>query len=402
MKKKLLILATILFLTGCSINIMDNIKDEMVEGAYINLNEILVYTDPKLEDIVKDTNVELINKDININTETIGENIQIVEYRYEHKKYKYKMKYEVKDNTAPIILSAKTESYVKVDTEEYNPCDSVNMADNYTKVPTCEIIGNYNLSKTGNYKVKYQIKDESNNKTERDLTIHVVDKLPDPVTPKPSEPTITYFEDVVNKYKKDNTEIGLDVSRWQGDIDFNKVKEAGVTFVMMRIGVSNDVGEELSMDSKYKQNIERAKEAGLKVGVYVYTTAINEDMAKEAANFVIDCLDGVKLDFPIVFDWENWSKFRKYEISIHDLNNTFIAFDKELQKHNLSAMLYSSKYYLNVMWEDRVKNNYQVWLAHYTDNKMTDYDGKFNMWQMCSDGRIDGINGDVDIDILFK
>ena len=171
---------------------------------------------------------------------------------------------------------------------------------------------------------------------------------------------------------------------------------------MMRIGVSNDVGEELSMDSKYKQNIERAKEAGLKVGVYVYTTAINEDMAKEAANFVIDCLDGVKLDFPIVFDWENWSKFRKYEISIHDLNNTFIAFDKELQKHNLSAMLYSSKYYLNAMWEDRVKNNYQVWLAHYTDNKMTDYDGKFNMWQMCSDGRIDGINGDVDIDVLFK
>ena len=402
MKKKLLILATVLFLTGCSINIMDNVKTEMVDGAYINLNEILVYTDPKLENIIKDTNVEILNKDTSINTDTIGENVQIVEYRYEHKKYKYKMKYEVKDNIDPIILSARTESYIKVDTEEYNPCDTVNMADNYTKVPTCEIIGDYNLSKIGNYKVKYQIKDESNNIAERDLTIHVVKELPEPVEPKPSEPTITYFEDVVNKYKKDNTEIGLDISRWQGDVDFNKVKNAGVTFVMMRIGVSNDVGEELSMDSKYKQNIERAKEAGLKVGVYVYTTAINEDMAKEAANFVIDCLDGVKLDFPIVFDWENWSKFRKYEISIHDLNNTFIAFDKELQKHNLSAMLYSSKYYLNVMWEDRVKNNYQVWLAHYTDNKMTDYDGKFNMWQMCSDGRIDGINGDVDIDVLFK
>ena len=64
-------------------------------------------------------------------------------------------------------------------------------------------------------------------------------------------------------------------------------------------------------------------------------------------------------------------------------------------------MLYGSKYYLNTMWEDRVKDNYKVWLAHYTNN-MTDYEGKYMMWQMCSDGRIDGIDGDVDIDIQFN
>jgi GH25 family lysozyme M1 (1,4-beta-N-acetylmuramidase) len=170
---------------------------------------------------------------------------------------------------------------------------------------------------------------------------------------------------------------------------------------MMRIGVSNKPDEELAMDSKYKNNIKNAKEAGLKVGVYLYTAAINEDMAKEAANFVIKCLDGESLDFPIVFDWENWSKFRSYQISIHDLNNVFLTFDKELKKHNLSSMLYSSKYYLQIMWENRIKDNYPVWLAHYNENG-TDYTGKYTMWQLCSDGRVAGINGDVDINVLYK
>ena len=130
-------------------------------------------------------------------------------------------------------------------------------------------------------------------------------------------------------------------------------------------------------------------------------TAINEDMGRDTAKWVANIVDDVELDFPVVFDWENWSKFRKYQISIHDLNNTFRAFDEELKKHNLSAMLYGSKYYLETMWEEDIKNNYPVWLAHYT-NEMTDYQGKFKMWQMCSDGRIDGIQGDVDIDILYK
>ena len=194
---------------------------------------------------------------------------------------------------------------------------------------------------------------------------------------------------------------GIDVSKWQGDINFNKVKEAGATFVMMRIGVQKSALGDLEIDKYYLQNIKNAKEAGLKVGVYLYTTAINEEMAKTAANFVIDCLDGESLDFPVVFDWENWSKFRKYQISIHELNNTFLAFDKELQKHNLSAMLYSSKYYLQIMWEDRIKDNYPVWLAHYNEYG-TDYTGKFDMWQLCSDGRIPGINGNVDINVLYK
>ena len=124
-------------------------------------------------------------------------------------------------------------------------------------------------------------------------------------------------------------------------------------------------------------------------------------MAKELADFVVDTLGDEKLDFPVVFDWENWSKFRSYKISIHDLNQTFLTFTEELKKHNLDTMIYGSKHYLEIMWDEELKNNYPVWLAHYT-NSQTTYEGKYMMWQQCSDGRIDGIDGDVDIDILYK
>ena len=301
----------------------------------------------------------------------------------------------------PIFLSAATSKTILVN-DDTNPCDSINIADNYSRVPTCEIKGEYNIEKVGKYNVKYVIKDEQNNTNEKELTINVVKELPQENN-KSSAPVseMIPISTIINKYKKSNTEIGIDVSRWQGDVDYNAVKAAGVEFVMMRIGVSNDIDEDLSMDSKYQQNIKNAKEAGLKVGVYVYTTAINDDMARDTAKWVLNILDGTELDLPVVFDWENWSKFRKYQISIHDLNKAFLTFASVIEEKGYKPMLYGSKYYLENMWEEKTKNKYPVWLAHYT-NDMTNYQGKFMMWQTCSDGRVDGINGDVDIDIMYK
>ena len=410
MKKYIVLILSVLLLTGCnsSNNIVEmithnKVKESLMEGAYIQVkNDIEVFSTVNIKDIV-DTNIE-IKDNIQLDTEKTGFNSVAIEYTYNGKKDNYLFKYYVSDTVKPIYLSASQNVTLLVH-DDTNPCDSINIADNYDSIPTCEIVGDYNMEEPGTYKVKYVIKDEAGNENEKDLTINYVKELPTKQS-KPSNPSTSFvdFEWVKNRYKKDNTEVGLDISRWQGELsveNFEEIKNAGASFIMMRIGVSNDVDEELSMDSKYKNNIKNAKEAGLKVGVYLYTTAINEEMAKTAANFVIDCLDGESLDFPVVFDWENWSKFRKYQISIHELNNTFLAFDKELQKHNLSAMLYSSKYYLQIMWEDRIKDNYPVWLAHYNEYG-TDYTGKFDMWQLCSDGRIPGINGNVDINVLYK
>ena len=115
------------------------------------------------------------------------------------------------------------------------------------------------------------------------------------------------------------------------------------------------------------------------------------------AEWVIKALDGEELDLPVVFDWENWSKWQEYKLSFHDINEIADTFMKTIEKAGYKGMLYSSKFYLENIWEN--KNDYPVWLAHYTNE--TNYKGKYKIWQMCNDGVIDGINGDVDIDIMY-
>ena len=403
MKRISIILLSILLLSGCTI--LPTKKEEkkknytLMEGAYLNINkEIEVFKDVYLKDIV-DTNITF-DKNILLDTNTIGEQEIDINYKYEDKEDTYTLKYTVLDKIQPIFITAATTRTILLN-DDTNLCDSINIADNYSRIPTCEIDGEYNIEEVGTYNVNYLIKDEAGNTNTKKLTVKVVEELPTPGPTPPAPDTHVDFDFVVNRFKTSDTEIGIDVSRWQGDIDYDAVREAGASFVMMRLGVSNKPEEELAVDSKFKQNIQNAKAAGLKVGVYVYTAAINEDMAKTLADFIIDTLDGETLDYPVVFDWENWSKFRSYKISIHDLNNVYLTFDKEMKKHNLNTMLYSSKYYLEIIWDDEVKNNHPVWLAHYTNSK-SNYTGDYMMWQMCSDGRIDGITGDVDIDVLFK
>ena len=132
--------------------------------------------------------------------------------------------------------------------------------------------------------------------------------------------TKTYIKDVINKYKTKDTMIGMDVSRYQGDIDYEKVKAAGIEFVIMRLGIQSNVGKDISVDTKYYNNIKKAKDAGLKVGVYVYTTATSNEKAREHAKWTLDILNGIELDFPIAFDWENWSKLGSYKISKYQLS----------------------------------------------------------------------------------
>ena len=136
----------------------------------------------------------------------------------------------------------------------------------------------------------------------------------------------------------------------------------------------------------------------LRVGIYLYTMAINEKDAKGQAKWIVDILKKEKLDFPIVFDFESWSDFPNYKISTYDITNTFLTFKKYLNKHGYDAMLYSSMNYLNKVW--MFNDTYDVWLAHYIDQ--TTYQGKYKMWQIASDGKIDGINNDVDRDIYYK
>ena len=385
--KNIVLFVMVLLLCGCGKVIEDNIPKDY----YLNVknNVVDVYSDSKLSNVIN-TNIKY--EDVELNTDNIGDKVYNLKFKIGKKNYLYHIKYSVKDLTHPKILSS-GDRYIPVGKDVYL-CDYIMYGDNYDNEPVCRVEGEYDLNKIGNYNIKYIVSDDAGNEEYFETILHVYE--PSNET-KESKKTITYFSDIVSEHKNSKTKIGIDVSRWQGDIDFNKVKEAGAEFVILRIGVESKQGEEIGMDSKYKQNIKRAKDAGLEVGVYLYSIALTQDVARSHAEWVIKALDGEKLDLPIVFDWENFNKWNEYKLSFHDINSIANTFIETVEKSGYKGMLYSSKFYLENIWEN--KNKYPVWLAHYTNN--TNYEGKYDIWQMCNDGVIDGINGDVDIDIMY-
>ena len=166
---------------------------------------------------------------------------------------------------------------------------------------------------------------------------------------------------------------------------------------MIRVG-SEDKDGNLFVDPKFEEYIKGFNEVKIPVGVYYYSYADSVEDAKKEAKFVLKQIKKYDIDLPVVFDWENWSNYREYNLSFHSLTNVAEAFLSTIEKEGYKGMLYSSKYYLENIW---FKTDYDVWLAHYT--KQTNYEGKYVMWQLCSNGKVDGINDNmVDIDILYK
>lgn len=395
MKKRIILIMFTLLLCACSYN-----KYEMPKDAFINTieKEYKVYSeDAKLYDLIGDNNVKILSKNTKLNTETVGENEVEISYKYKKRDYLYKIKYTVIDDEPPIMLGSKS-NVTYIVNSEFDLCNLTNYIDNYSRIPTCSIVGDYNPNKVGTYKLKYKINDQSDNFIEEDFTLNIVSELPKSSSSSSYYSSdYVYFKDEVKKYKNDNTMVGIDVSRWQETIDFKKVKEAGCDFVIMRIGIQSDRDAEISKDVYYDRYIKDAKEAGLKIGVYVYTSAVDETMAREHAKETIKYLNKEKLDFPVAYDFENWSYIKEYQMNLHDLKSSIDGFRDELKKAGYDTMLYSSKWYLEHVWPN--EDDYPVWLAHYTSN--TNYQGDYILWQKTNEGRINGIDGNVDIDIYY-
>ena len=307
-------------------------------------------------------------------------------------KIKYSYEINVVDKEAPLIWLGKSYNVTKGSVD--NLLEKIMCGDNYDKNPVCVIEGDYDLNSVGSYKLVFKATDSNGNTSEKKITLNVNE----PSDNKGSNgvKTVTEFSDVIKNYKNDNTQIGIDVSKWQGDIDFSKLKNAGVEFVIIRVGSSNGINGENFVDSKFVQNIENANSVGSPVGVYFYSYANSVDRAVSDAKWIIENIKDYKVDLPIAFDWENWGSFNKYELSFFGLTNMAKKFMDTVKSSGYDAMLYSSKTYLENIW---MSVDYPVWLAHYTKN--TNYTGDYTYWQLCSNGRVDGINGDVDIDIRY-
>lgn len=403
MKKKIIIISSLgafLIILGVVISILvppeiDNTGYTLIENL-----KVPVYSKVKVKDLIASIDGKVITNKT-LNTEELGK--QEVSFVYENEENKEKrgvFTIDVVDEEKPLVwLSG---SYSARVGSNLNLEDEIFCADNYDSNPTCKIEGTYDLNKAGTYNLTYVAKDCNNNEERINFILNVYEPAPATTTLTPDqteqrEEVVTAFNDVVATHKDENTEIGIDVSKWQGDIDFRKVKDAGATFVMIRVGSQQGVDGEYILDPYFKQNIENALANDLKVGVYFYSYANSKKEARKQATWVLDQIKDYEITLPIAFDWECYNSFNQMELSLFGLNEVAESFLEKVEDKGYDGMLYGSKNYLNSIWK---YHDYDVWLAHYTDQ--TDYDSHYVMWQLCQDGRIDGINTAVDINVLYK
>lgn len=384
--KIILIIITLILCTSCYKKEPDNVILSL-------LDEIEVYKDIMFNDLIADSNVEIISDNFKVINNNIGVNKYQIHYKYNNKKYKRDFQVNIVDNTTPFIYSSSNRTIYLNNNHDF--CEELIFGDNYDSNPKCEIIGEYNNSIIGKYNIQMKVTDQSSNEITKDMVINVIEKTAN--SPTKQEERLD-FSTVINNYKGANITYGIDVSSWQEDVNYKEVKNAGASFVMIRLGYQGRDTGKLNIDSYFQQNITNAVEAGLNVGIYLYTDSSSIKEAKEHAEWLLEILDNRKLDLPIAFDWEDFSKFRKHRISLYELNEMANIFIKTVNNGGYKGMIYSSRTYLENFWEN--KHDYPVWLAHYT--KETTYEGKYLMWQLSNTGRIPGIDGPVDINIMYE
>lgn len=367
------------------------VKTDPPESAVLTArSEVEVYSDMTVGELIIDTNTTLKEPDALIDTDGLGEKKIKVAFTYEGDEYEKEIAYSITDTTPPLALNMGWSPYTKVG-EPFDLNKIIGYVDNYDRAPQATYTGTVDTSAVGSFPISVTVTDSSGNQTSWDMTVLVLNEIP-----KDSyEPTPFSFADFMAYYDYDNVSYGIDVSAWQSVIDFGAVRDAGCEFALIRCGYYYSSFVE---DDYFRRNISGAADAGLDVGIYFYTTDNTEEGVRANARHIIELLDGRKLDYPIAFDWEEWSTFQEYGMNIRDLNNVFEAFCDEVEKHGYSAMLYSSKNFLNSVWENR--NDHPVWLAHYVDE--TDYEGKYAIWQQSSSGKIPGIDGFVDMNIRYN
>ena len=398
-KKKIIIISSIVIVAILIISLIVYFNVRIVvDNSGFTLKDDLtvnVYSDVKVKDFIKDIDGKVVDNN-KIKTTELGKvEVEFIYLNSDNRKRKGVFEVEVKDLEEPLIWLSNSYS-VRVG-DDVNLEDEILCADNYDSNPSCKITGDYDLNTAGNYSLVYEAEDSSGNTESVDFTLNVYE--PKSVTGGGSSSEVTYtdFNAILEEHKTDDTLVGIDVSKWQGAIDFSKVKEAGAEFVIIRVGHQNGVGGEYVLDPYFKRNIRKALDNKLKVGIYFYSYADSKKEARKQAEWVIKQIKDYDITLPVAFDFESFTLFNSMKLSLYGLNEVAESYFSTLEDAGYDTMLYGSKNYLNAIWK---YNTNKVWLAHYTDK--TDYDKDYVMWQLCQDGVIDGINGFVDIDILYK
>ncbi|MGN1051393.1 MAG: glycoside hydrolase family 25 protein, partial [Acutalibacteraceae bacterium] len=196
------------------------------------------------------------------------------------------------------------------------------------------------------------------------------------------------------------SEVGIDISSYQGDIDWKMVKKAGVDYVMLRCG-GRGYGQDgvLYEDTKFEENAKEALDAGLEVGVYFFSQAITEEEAIEEAQYALEKIKDFKITYPVAFDWEviDHDTARTDNMGRETLTDMALAFCEEIKKAGYVPMLYSSRHLLYFNYDMARLKDIDLWIASYGETPKFYYN--FAMWQYSTDGTMYGIEGKVDLNI---
>lgn len=195
--------------------------------------------------------------------------------------------------------------------------------------------------------------------------------------------------------------VGIDVSVHQGTIDWERVRAAGVQFAIIRVGYRGYGNGAVYEDENYYANVEGALAAGLQVGVYFYSQAVNTDEAREEAKFVLDRLGGYDITYPVVFDWELPAEpNRVAEVDGETLTDCAIAFCDVIETYGYRPCVYFNQSFGYQKFDLTRLMDYEFWLAEYSD--VPTFAHEVQMWQYSSTGTVDGIDTIVDLNLSYR
>ena len=192
---------------------------------------------------------------------------------------------------------------------------------------------------------------------------------------------------------------GIDVSKYQGNIDWGAVAASGINFAIIRVGYRGSSSGALVQDPYFKKNISGATKAGIKVGLYFFTQAVNEAEAVEEASMAMSLASGYKVTYPIFIDTESASNGRANGLSKSARTAVVKAFCQTVRNGGYKAGVYASKSWYANQLNASALNGYCIWVAQY--NSSCTYSGKYDMWQYSSKGSVSGIKGNVDMNISY-
>ena len=193
--------------------------------------------------------------------------------------------------------------------------------------------------------------------------------------------------------------MGIDVSKWNGGIDWKAVKNSGVSYVIIRCGYRGSTTGALIEDPKFRSNIQGAQNAGLKVGVYFFTQAVNEVEAVEEASMVLSLIKGYNISYPVFLDVEA-SNGRGDAINADTRTAVCRAFCQTIQNSGYKAGIYANKTWFTSYMNTPSLTGYKIWLAQYAAAPSYTRT-KYDMWQYSSKGKVSGISGNVDMNISY-